>query len=244
MAIVKAKQKEYHARVPNETARDKNLSLEAKGLLCVLLSLDENWVVYKKQLTDFSTNKYHSTSRAFNELIDNGYIFDRGRSRSEKGNLQENIYEVYAEKQRLEQIEPNRDFQDLDNPSPENPTVENQHLSNTIINNSKYNKKEIEYGMESFDSTGTISPSSNATSKKKPKKFTPPTEEDVINYFLEKGYTEESAKKAFQYYDEGNWKDASGRQVKNWKQKMIGVWFKDENKIKSTTLGFQSKMIY
>jgi len=62
------------------------------------------------------------------------------------------------------------------------------------------------------------------------KKFVPPTEKDVINYFHEKGYKTNIARKVFEYYNIANWKDATGKPVKNWKQKMIAVWFKDENK--------------
>ena len=66
---------------------------------------------------------------------------------------------------------------------------------------------------------------------KKPRTvFTPPTLSDVISYFKEKGYTETAAKKAFEYYDISGWKDGKGNQVKNWKQKMLSVWFKDEHK--------------
>jgi hypothetical protein len=50
---------------------------------------------------------------------------------------------------------------------------------------------------------------------------------------MEKGFTEQSAQKAFSYYDISNWKDSKGNPVKNWKQKMISVWFKDENKIQA-----------
>lgn len=63
------------------------------------------------------------------------------------------------------------------------------------------------------------------------KVFTPPTQIEVENYFTENGYTKESGLKAFNYYAANNWKDGKGNQVKNWKQKMIGVWFKEENKI-------------
>lgn len=67
--------------------------------------------------------------------------------------------------------------------------------------------------------------------QKKPKTvFIPPIEIDVIDYFKEKGYSEETAKKAFSYYNEGNWSDSRGNKIKNWKQKMISVWFKEENK--------------
>jgi hypothetical protein len=67
--------------------------------------------------------------------------------------------------------------------------------------------------------------------KKRVKAFSPPTLLEVQNYFFENGYTKESGLKAFNYYNTAQWKDSTGKQVKNWKQKMIAVWFKDENKI-------------
>jgi len=66
--------------------------------------------------------------------------------------------------------------------------------------------------------------------EKKKEKFTPPKIEDVVLYFIENGYKEESAKKAFNYYNVANWIDSRGAEIKNWKQKMQGVWFKPENK--------------
>lgn len=62
-------------------------------------------------------------------------------------------------------------------------------------------------------------------------KFSPPTLEDVKKYFNEKGYLESIAIKAFEYYNVADWSDAKGNKVKNWKQKMNSVWFKDEHKI-------------
>lgn len=125
MAIVKAKQREYHARIPNETARDKNLSLKAKGLLCVLLSMDEDWKIYKTQIAEYSKDKRDGTFAAFDELIKKGYIIDKGRVRNEKGYLAENIYEVHAEKPLLNKIKP----------IPENPTLENPTLENPVLSN-------------------------------------------------------------------------------------------------------------
>jgi hypothetical protein len=71
----------------------------------------------------------------------------------------------------------------------------------------------------------------NITEKKRVKAFSPPTLLEVQDYFFENGYTKESGLKAFNYYNTAQWKDSTGKQVKNWKQKMIAVWFKDENKI-------------
>lgn len=70
------------------------------------------------------------------------------------------------------------------------------------------------------------------THKEKRKGFTPPTLDEVKKYFSEKGYNEDSALKAFEFYDVANWVDSKGNKVKNWKQKMLSVWFKDEHKEK------------
>jgi len=68
------------------------------------------------------------------------------------------------------------------------------------------------------------------TKKVVKKVFTPPTELEVINYFTKNGYTEESARKFYGYYNP-EWKDSNEKLVKNWPQKARGVWFKEANKI-------------
>jgi len=57
-----------------------------------------------------------------------------------------------------------------------------------------------------------------------------PTLEHVKEYFKSKGYTKESATQAFNHYETLNWHDKDGKPVLNWKNKMVNVWFKPENK--------------
>ena len=71
------------------------------------------------------------------------------------------------------------------------------------------------------------------------KKFTPPTQLEVETYFIENNYRKDAGAKAWKYYNESNWKDSKGNKVKNWKQKMQGVWFKEENEIKTSQGGSQ-----
>lgn len=68
--------------------------------------------------------------------------------------------------------------------------------------------------------------------KKNTKRENPktPTLEEVEKYFESKGYSLQAAKKAWEYYDAANWIDSKGNPVLAWKQKMVGVWFKEENK--------------
>lgn len=65
------------------------------------------------------------------------------------------------------------------------------------------------------------------------KSFTPPTLDEVKEYFEERGYLESVAIKAFNHYELHNWNDAHGNQVKNWKAKMNNNWFKENNKVKT-----------
>ena len=76
---------------------------------------------------------------------------------------------------------------------------------------------------------------SDSVSKKESKSkrmFVPPTLEEVVSYFNEKGYNEVGAKKAYDHYVAGEWHDTEGKPVKAWKQKMTTVWFRDEYKIR------------
>ena len=75
-------------------------------------------------------------------------------------------------------------------------------------------------------------------SQQKAKTFIPPTIEEVKKYFLENGYSEQSAVNAFKYYQDGNppWTDSKGNHVRSWKQKMRAVWFKEENRKPKITL--------
>lgn len=69
----------------------------------------------------------------------------------------------------------------------------------------------------------------------KKKEFVPPSEADVLAYFREKGQPEAQARKAFAHYNNFDWKDSHGNQVKNWKQKMQTNWFTETPKVATVT---------
>lgn len=70
--------------------------------------------------------------------------------------------------------------------------------------------------------------------RKPPDTFKPPTIKNVISYFEEKGFDEELAQLAFEYYDDMNWVDSKGNVIRNWKLKMNQVWMKNNDKKKKT----------
>ena len=73
--------------------------------------------------------------------------------------------------------------------------------------------------------------------KNKRKRFTPPTLDEVKEYAHQRGDKVDPVK-FFEYYTEGNWVDAKGQPVKNWKQKMI-TW---ESRQEKTTVETNKKI--
>lgn len=58
-----------------------------------------------------------------------------------------------------------------------------------------------------------------------------PTINDFISFFTDEGYTEDSAKEAWQYYHDNNWINKVGDNViKSWKFHARKQWFKEDKK--------------
>lgn len=72
--------------------------------------------------------------------------------------------------------------------------------------------------------------------QKAKKEFTPPTLEEIVEFFKSEGYNKEMAEKAHKYYSLGEWKDKNGKQITFWKRVMIS-WFREEHKLKPSGTG-------
>jgi len=93
--IYKAKKITNYVQINNEMLKDPKLSAKAKGLLCYILSLPDDWVIRKVELSKHFTDGKDSINSGFNELIKTGYVISAGRIRSEKGQLFDYEYLVY-----------------------------------------------------------------------------------------------------------------------------------------------------
>lgn len=60
--------------------------------------------------------------------------------------------------------------------------------------------------------------------------FRPPTPEEVTKHALELGHIVDG-ETFVDWYAKDDWKDRSGKKIRNWKTKVSRVWCKDENKI-------------
>jgi hypothetical protein len=117
----------------------------------------------------------------------------------------------------------------------------NERLREESIKRSKYSesrrnnklKKKISstYVQHMENENENINDNINNNNGKK-SKFKPPTLEQVSKFFEDNGYI--NADTAWNYYNDADWTDSTGKPVLNWKQKMRIVWFRDENKKKIT----------
>jgi len=86
MIIKKEEHKSNYTCVSNDIIQNKDLSLQAKGLLVYLLSLPADWEVHKTEIWKHHKNGRDSVFRAWKELQQLGYITEK--KYREKGRFQ------------------------------------------------------------------------------------------------------------------------------------------------------------
>ena len=94
MAIFRVKKTRDFTIMSNHHLRDKKLSLKAKGLLSLILSLPEDWDYTLKGLSYICKEGIDAVRMAVKELEDAGYI-ERRRFRNEKGQLKSIEYIIH-----------------------------------------------------------------------------------------------------------------------------------------------------
>ena len=78
--------------------------------------------------------------------------------------------------------------------------------------------------------------------KSQKKQFIPPTLEEVTAYIQEKHYSVDP-KTFFEYYTETEWKDVSGKKIKNWKGKVVTWNSRNNNQQSNKSNWYDSKNI-
>jgi hypothetical protein len=203
--IIKSKTTERFTTLPNDIIKSKDLTLEEKGLLSYLLSLPSDWVLYRQNLYNSLPDKKGTIDKCFRGLQQKGYIISFKVHDLTTGKFKGWNHVVY-DISTDNGIDRVRDL-----PSSGFTDVgESAPILNTnvLLNTNLIQKTNI---------------------------IQKPLQAEVIAYFLEKGSTEDRAKKAFEYYEAGNWTDSKGNKVKNWKQKMLANWINNNNFTKTTT---------
>lgn len=135
MAVFRVEKKKDYTVMSNHHLRNTKLSLKAKGLLSLMLSLPENWDYTTKGLATICKDGVDSICSTVKELEDHGYVI-RHRIRNSKGQLMTMEYVILEEPRREE---PERENPILDNPVLEIPEQDNP----TQLNTNKSNTKEL-----------------------------------------------------------------------------------------------------
>lgn len=136
MAVFRIEKTRDFTVMSNHHLRNKNLSLRAKGLLSVMLSLPEEWDYTLKGLAHISKEGVDAIRSAIKELEKFGYI-ERHRKRNKKGQLKTSEYIIHELPILPEpkQTEPILENPTLDNPTQGKSTQLNTNKSNTEISN-------------------------------------------------------------------------------------------------------------
>ncbi len=152
MAVFRVERTNNYTVMSNYHLRDKSLSLKAKGLLSLMLSLPENWDYTLSGLARICMEGKDAIRAAVVELEKAGYI-RRSQTTAKDGKFSSNEYIIrerpVTEEPSLE--EPSSAQPSSDKPLSENPTTENPTTgkpatdSTTQINKDSRNKEKAKY---------------------------------------------------------------------------------------------------
>ena len=122
MAVFRINKTRDYTVMSNHHLRNTSLSLKAKGLLSLMLSLPDNWDYTTKGLASICKDGIDSICSAVKELEQHGYIV-RERVRNDKGQLTTIEYTILEQPETAlpEQEKPKRENPVLDNPVLGNP---------------------------------------------------------------------------------------------------------------------------
>ena len=129
MAVFRVEKTRDYTVMANHHLRNTELSLKAKGLLSLMLSLPENWDYTTKGLACICKDGIDSINGTIKELEEQGYVIRR-RLRNDKGQLTTTEYTILEQPQSLEtsEVSPKVENPILDNPVLGKPTLENPIL--------------------------------------------------------------------------------------------------------------------
>lgn len=138
MAVFRIDKTRDYTVMSNHHLRNTELSLKAKGLLSLMLSLPENWDYTTKGLAAICKDGIDSISSCIRELEKHGYII-RERMRNEKGQLTTIEYTILEQPKSAppERENPIRENPVLDIPAQAEPIQENTAQLNTNKSNIK-----------------------------------------------------------------------------------------------------------
>ena len=140
VAVFRVHKNENYTVLSNYHFKEKGLTLKAKGLLSLMLSLPEDWDYSAAGLVTLSKDGKDSVNAALKELEKFGYL-RRTQAVNEHGKFSGYNYEIFeqpiAAEERPKTAKPTTDKPFTENPSTEKPTTENPPQLNTYNSNTQ-----------------------------------------------------------------------------------------------------------
>ena len=141
MAVFRIEKIRDYTVMSNHHLRDKSLSLKAKGLLSLMLSLPEEWDYTTKGLARICKDGVDSICAGVRELEEHGYVI-RQRVRNPNGQLGAIEYTILEQPRPPEPEKPERENPALDNPEQASPVLEEPEQENPAQLNTNRSSKE------------------------------------------------------------------------------------------------------
>ena len=139
MAVFRIERTRDYTVMSNHHLRNANLSLKAKGLLSMMLSLPEDWNYTTRGLAKICKEGVDAIGAALRELETAGYIV-RHKLRDRQGRISDTEYVIYEQPQLRK---PDTDSPDTENPYMDKPDTEKPAELNIEKSNTE---KSITYG--------------------------------------------------------------------------------------------------
>ena len=148
MAVIRTIKNENYTTMCNTHLRDKNLSLKAKGLLSMMLSLPDKWHYSVKGLEGICKESKNTINSVLNELEDNNYLVRRRRYCN--GKISEWEYIIFENNENHDEELLHLKNEDIENEDIENEDIENRYvykitkeLNTKELNTNEYKEKNI-----------------------------------------------------------------------------------------------------
>lgn len=173
MAVFRIEKTRDYTVMSNHHLRNTNLSLKAKGLLSLMLSLPEEWDYTTKGLARICKDGVDSICAGVRELEEQGYVI-RERVRNPNGQLGSIEYTILEQPRPPEREKPERENPVLDNPEQALPVLGEPGQGNTAQLNTKESSKQ-----KSKKELSSTEGSNPTRSNPQPLTGTPPAEERI-----------------------------------------------------------------
>ena len=158
MAVFRIEKTRDYTVMSNHHLRDKSLSLKAKGLLSLMLSLPEEWDYTTKGLARICKDGVDSICAGVRELEEHGYVI-RQRVRNPNGQLGAIEYTILEQPRPPEPKpeKPERENPVLDNPEQASPVLGDPEQENPAqLNTNRSSKEKSKKDLSSTEGSNPI----------------------------------------------------------------------------------------